>query len=349
MSRILLPRFSVRVFRCAIAAALAFIVSAAIGCEGMSRRHDARVGDINPPPDDVDYQPAAAESSNFPDLIEDMAQKRQDYINHLIGLERAYLNVGDINRANWARRQRELTEKVEVYPYLSEQAPVQQDVHREVVPRDSIAEADVIFDQGYKIWDKMVGVPFVGFAYLNKEEPREAVELFKRVIGEHPTSDKVDDAAYYIGNIYKEFLRHDDPDNELSLRYLRWAWTLDPQTPHPARFDAAVIYDFRLHDRDKATELYHDVLALNEAGNNSNQRFSATRIEQLTDDEGSHLRPDEPRVARRREAAGPAEPASERDAAPTPSDQQPESEMEPESDRDTGAVSSRYPEENDDR
>ncbi|MBX3394132.1 MAG: tetratricopeptide repeat protein [Phycisphaerae bacterium] len=300
MSRIFLSR---RVSTCdlqrsASVIAMAFIaMTAAVGCEGISRRHDARVGDISPPPEDVDFRTASSESANFPDLVEEMVQKRSDYINHLIQMERAYLNVGDINRANWARRQRELTERIEVYPYLTEQTPMQQNVQVQVIPRDSIPEADALFEQGFKLYDKFVGVPFVGFAYLNKPEPRQAVDIFKRVIAEYPTSDKVDDAAYYIGNIYKEFLRHDDPDNELALRYLKWAWTLDPRTPHPARFDAAVIYDFRLHDRDKAIELYHEVLSLEEAGNNSNQRFSATRIAQLSDDDGSHLRPREPRVA----------------------------------------------------
>src|SRR5690606_38581121 len=97
------------------------LILGSLGCEGMSRRHDARVGDITPPPEDGDYRPAAMENANFPDLVEEMARKRQEYINHLIEMERAYLNVGDINRANWARRQRELTEKIEVYPYLTEQ------------------------------------------------------------------------------------------------------------------------------------------------------------------------------------------------------------------------------------
>lgn len=300
-------------FNSAALLTLAFSVAAlgAAGCEGVSRRHDARVGDISPPPRDVDYRSVSSEIANFPDLVEEMIQKRQDYVNHLIKMEREYLNAGDTNRANWARRQRELTEKVEVYPYLTEQTPMQQNVRTEVVPRDSIPEADALFDEGYKLYSKFVGVPFVGFAYLNKPEPRQAVDIFKRVIAEYPTSDKVDDAAYYIGNIYKEFLRHDDPDNELALRYLRWAWTLDPQTPHPARFDSAVIYDFRLHDRARAIELYHDVLALQEAGNNSNQRFSATRIEQLTDDAGSHLKPQEPKVARERRSTPPVDTSRE--------------------------------------
>ncbi len=306
-----------------------------VGCEGISYTHDSRVGDISPPPEDVDYRPAATENANFPDLVEEMMAKRQLYVQHLIQMERAYLDTGDTTRANWARRQRELTEQVEVYPYLTENTPSQMKTQVQVIPRDSIPEADSLFNEGYKLYDKFVGVPFVGFAYLNKPEPRQALDIFKRVIAEYPTSDKVDDAAYFIGNIYKEFLRHDDPDNELALRYLRWAWKLDPRTPHPARFDAAVIYDFRLHDRDKAIELYHDVLALQEAGNNSNQRFSATRIEQLSDDDGSHLRPQDPKVASGNEPY----PASPRTTPASPSSPN----AVPDTTREPGPMSSRFP------
>ena len=54
-----------------------------------------------------------------------------------------------------------------------------------------------------------------------------------------------------------------------------------PQTAHPARFQAAVLYDFRLHDRDRALELYHAVVT-QETGNTSNVHFAVRRIQQLT-------------------------------------------------------------------
>jgi hypothetical protein len=78
------------------------------------------------------------------------------------------------------------------------------------------------------------------------------------------------------------------------VRYYQWAVALDPQTPHAARFQCAVVYDFRRHDRTKSLELYHQVIDLDENHNESNCRFSATRIEQLTDEDRSHLTPKEP-------------------------------------------------------
>ncbi len=268
---------------------LLLILSA--GCEGIARQHDDRVADINPPPEEF-HAVSREELPNFPDLVEEMVSGRRAFIQQLIDLERAYLLAGNTTKANWARRQRELTEALEVYPYLTDTAPEHT---LAIAPEEQIPEADAIYAEAVDLLESFQGVPFTGFLTANHKKARRALAMFKRVLVDYPKSDKVDDCAYYCGEIYKEYLRDDDPDNELAVRYFRWAIALDPQTPHPARFDCAVVYDFRLHIRDKALELYHQVLETDEAGNESNQRFAATRIEQLTDDDTSHLRPVEPR------------------------------------------------------
>ncbi len=271
---------------------VAMLAATVIGCEGVDRKHDSRVGvDIQPPPMGADGLIAAEDLPNIPDKVERMMASRQAYIKEMLALERGYLMHGDTVRANWARRQREVTEGNEVYPYLTNGAPEQRVV---VAPEENIAEADKLYGEGLELFESIQSLPLGAIIKQGGEDPRRALGLFKRVLSEHPKSDKVDDAAFYCGEIYKEYLREDDPDNELAVRYYRWAVALDPTTPHPARFNCAVVYDFRLHSRAKAIELYHDVLESEEAGNHSNQRFAATRIEQLTDDDASHLRPLEP-------------------------------------------------------
>jgi len=268
---------------------IAVLAATVVGCEGIARKHDSRVGvDVQPPPMDAEGLVAAEDLPNIPDKVERMMEAREAYIEEMLALERSYLMHGDTVRANWARRQREVTEAHEVYPYLTDAAPEQRVV---VAPEESIAEADQLYAEGLKLFESLQSLPFGAMIKQGGEDPRRALRLFKRVLSEYPKSDKVDDAAFYCGEIYKEYLREDDPDNELAVRYFRWAFTLDPATPHPARFNCAVVYDYRLHNRAKAIELYHRVLETEEAGNNSNQRYAATRIEQLTDDEGSHLRP----------------------------------------------------------
>ncbi len=267
----------------------ALLVAALVGCEGVARKHDSRVGvNIEPPRLGGDGLVDPKDLPNIPDKVERMMAARLVYLKEMLALERSYLLHGDTVRANWARRQREVTEGNEVYPYLTEGAPEQRVV---VAPEENIAAANKLYADGLALFESIQNLPLGAVIKQGGKDARRALGLFKRVLSEHPKSDKVDDAAFYCGEIYKEYLREDDPDNELAVRYFRWAVLLDPATPHPARFDCAVVYDFRLHNRAAAIELYHEVLDTEEAGNNSNQRFAATRIEQLTDDDASHIRP----------------------------------------------------------
>lgn len=284
----------------AVLSICAVAMSCFLGCEGIGRRHDPQVLDIsNPPEEDAspDFAQRELESANFPDLVERMLANRETllsvrehYFDQLREMERAYLQVGDTVKANWARRQRQRLEEadVEPYPYLTAVPPE----HRVgVAPEVLSAEADEIYDRALALLDEVRGIPFMGHLPHNKRKVREALELFKDVLRDYPKSDKVDDCAFYCGEIYKEYLRSDDPDNELAIRYYKWAFALDPQTPHAARFQCAVVYDFRRVDRVRALELYNQVLDVEEDANMSNQRFAATRIRQLTDDEFSQFRP----------------------------------------------------------
>lgn len=268
-----------------------------LGCEGYKYKHDDRVLERS---EMVRTSPSQdpPEMANMPDLVERMEATRQSflavqqqYVVQLREIERAYLVAGDTVRADWARRQRERVEqvKLQTYPYLTSEAPEQR---VQVAPEQSIPEADDLYNQAKGILNEVRGVPLAGALQHNKKKARQALALFQQVLTDYPKSDKVDDCAFYCGEIYKEYLRDDDPDDELALRYYRWAVELDPQTPHAARFQAAVVWDFRRHNRAKAIEMYHQVLETEENNNMSNQRFAATRIEQLSDDDRSHLRPE---------------------------------------------------------
>jgi len=264
--------------------------AAMTGCEGATRQHDDQVADISKPKpyaEPLPHEREAPADVNYPDLVEAMLEKRQAYVNSIMELERAYLNGGDSDRANWARSQRAQVERVENYPYLTKKTA---EYSPQAAPEESSTEADQLYHKGLSILNTFRRVPLAGVLPANKNKAREALALFKRVLDEHPKSDKVDDAAFWCGEIYKEYLREEDPNDELSVRYYQWAFELDPQTPHPARFQCAVVYDFRKHDRARAIELYHDVME-KETDNSSNVRFSATRVEQLTDEEHSHVRP----------------------------------------------------------
>lgn len=268
----------------------ALVLSAgAAGCQDWDR-HTRAPTDLSQPPDKVAKR-LKDEGADVASTVEDMMRSRKAYLEQLARMEKLYLEIGDLDKANWARRQRERTEMVEVYPYLSER-PLIATV--EVAPEKSIPEADALYDKAKAKLNEVRGLPLTGFLEANRVKAREAQAMFQDLIRKYPKSDKVDDAAFYIAEIYKEYLRKEDPDDALSIRYYQWAWELDPKTPHAARFQCAVVEDFRRHNRKRALELYREVLDV-ETISQSNLRFSASRIEQLTDEEGSHLRPREER------------------------------------------------------
>ncbi|MHC4580675.1 MAG: tetratricopeptide repeat protein, partial [Planctomycetota bacterium] len=78
---------------------------------------------------------------------------------------------------------------------------------------------------------------------------------YNRLIKEHPTSDKIDDAAYKAGVIMEEF-----KDYVVALDYYQSAYKWDPETIHPARFRAARILDKQLHRYAEALELYQEAI-----------------------------------------------------------------------------------------
>lgn len=206
------------------------------------------------------------------DLVEDLALARQNYHQYLTALITYYNQKGFRHKAVWAERELADLKTVKTYRYLVDA----ETPGAKLVPRDSIPEADALYEDGmnYARQGGYRGVPLV----YNTKTLKKALEKFNKVLADYPTSDKIDDAAFYAGEIYKEYFN----DNLRAVQYYQRTWQWNPETEHPARFQAAVIYDFRLHDRDRALELYQQVVQY-ETRNRSNLRFSTRRIQQLTE------------------------------------------------------------------
>src|SRR5581483_3561802 len=72
----------------------------------------------------------------------------------------------------------------------------------------------------------------------------------------YPESDKIDDAAYQLGDIYesksyKQYRR--------AAQYFERCFQWNPNTQFDARLRAARLYDKYLQERTRAMELYRDV------------------------------------------------------------------------------------------
>lgn len=205
------------------------------------------------------------------DLAESVALHRQKYFENLEQLKKYYTEHGYANKHKWASFELEGLRGVKRFRYLMD-----AEIPRESLKAtDAIAQADTIFEKGLDLMKRGGhGIPTI----YRKDRMIEAAEVFRSLITTYPTSDKIDDAAFFCGEIHKEYLPGQE---EIAVRWYERAWTWNPEMAHPAMFQAAVIYDYRLHDRDRALELYQAVVK-NPSSASGNIRFATNRIYDLT-------------------------------------------------------------------
>lgn len=205
------------------------------------------------------------------DLVEAVVSHRSQYHDSLRQLHDYYASHGYATRQEWAAFELKGLKMVKQSRYLLD-AEVPSAALR---PADEIPEADALYEQARELMRRGGhGVPGI----YREDRMVEAANLFRELIERFPSSDKIDDAAFFCGEIHKEYL----PGQELiGVEWYERAWTWNPDTPHPARSQAAVVYDYRLHNRDRALELYRSVLE-HETDNKSRLRFATRRISELT-------------------------------------------------------------------
>lgn len=212
------------------------------------------------------------------DLVEQLVTHRLAYRRTLANLRVYYERHGYAHKESWAAHELKGLNTVNMFRYLMD-AEIPSE---ELRPQASIPEADALYEKGLELMTQGGhGVP----ALYRQDKMIQAAKVFRSLIESYPQSDKIDDAAFMCGEIHKEYL----PGQErIAVRWYERAWTWDPETPHNARFQAAVVYDYRLHDRDRALELYQAVLK-EESRDRSNVRFATRRIHELTADGRSGL------------------------------------------------------------
>jgi hypothetical protein len=87
---------------------------------------------------------------------------------------------------------------------------------------------------------------------------RRSEILLREILEKYPTSDKIADVAYELGDLYegkafKQYAR--------SAAYFERAFQWRKGSRTDARMRAAKLYDKTLNERAKAIELYRDVIA----------------------------------------------------------------------------------------
>lgn len=216
------------------------------------------------------------------DLVEAVISNRNAYDQSLARLQQFYASRGYAEKETWTRYEQDGFRNVKKFRYLmGSEVP-----SAALKPVSSIPAADALYEKGRDLMRSGGhGVPIL----YREDLMVQASDVFRELIEKYPNSDKIDDAAFMLGEIHKEYLKEQE---SIAVTWYERAWTWDSKTPHPARFQAAVVYDYRLHNRDRALELYRTVTEV-ETDNRSNVRFANRRIKELTDE-----RRGEPPVAR---------------------------------------------------
>jgi len=201
-------------------------------------------------------------------LAEYVVSARNAYLKALDNLIDYYQRTDNTFQAKLAVNAKARFDPVRTYMYFMEAEVPPANLK----PVDVIPDANALFDKAHGLYRRGKILP----AITDYPKEKEALLLFKEMVRKYPQSDKIALAAYYIGEILKEYCNED----LLAVQWYQRAWQWDPNIVKPARFQAAAVYDYRLQDKDKAVELYRQVIQ-HEQFNQSNVAFSHRRLKEL--------------------------------------------------------------------
>jgi len=220
----------------------------------------AAPGEAETPPRPIDLQAETIEAQVGPKveadltglgevgLVEEVARTRKAYGRALAALNDFYTARGAMHKIEWAASEMAAFEKVPKIQYLL----VAELAGPDLKPSRSIEAADQLYTEGLHYKD------YPAFPPGKKDYLKVALEKFQTIIEKYPQSDKIDDAAFRMGEIYGGWYFQ---DFARAVQSYQRCWEWNPESEHPALFNAAKIYDEKLKNRVKAVELYNRVVA----------------------------------------------------------------------------------------
>ena len=190
-------------------------------------------------------KPLKPTNVNDAEHIERVLAARKEYQLSLINLYQHYEKVGDRGRMKWVE------EELKTY-HLMTKPSYRLDI-ADVPPatleaKTNIKEANNLYTEAMKYKDKGVGTDYL----LNQ---KRAEILLQEILQKYPTSDKIADVAYQLGELYEgRAFKQADRAAAYFERSFQWR----KGTHNDALMRAALIYDRTLSDRTKAIEIYRE-------------------------------------------------------------------------------------------
>jgi tetratricopeptide (TPR) repeat protein len=246
-------------------AAVVLLATLIVGCEantGTSQLLPPRTATYTPP--DPNRPLTTPATSGEIDLVEKMAGLRRDYRSSLQAMIQYYSASGNHQKVTWAREELTALDRIPQYQYI---------IEAEIMPAtlkatDRIPAADQMYQEAEKLRRDAGFIPLM----ITKDVQllRAALRKYGQLISSYPTSDKIDDAAYKMGEIHEGL-----GDYTIAVKFYQRAYQWDPATPYPARFQQAEILDKKLHNRAEALKVYQE--AIEKEGRYTDRRLMAER------------------------------------------------------------------------
>lgn len=202
------------------------------------------------------------------ELVEKLLVARRDYQKTLENLRVHYIQAGDIERAKWAE------EELRQYHRIAKPAyRLELDVPPPTLRgAANVVEANKLYTRAMTYKDKGWGNDYI-------DNQRRAELLLQELLTKFPQCNRIDDAAYALGDIY-ESKAFKQPRR--AAQYFERCFQWNPNTQRDARLRAARIYDRELQERQRAIELYREVTT-----HDTDQRRIQEATRRLTDLSGT--------------------------------------------------------------
>src|SRR5262249_20041177 len=197
-------------------------------------------------PSESQTDPKAANSASDVQKVERLLAARKEYQTALEQLRTHYIANGDLERKKWAE------EELIQYHRINKQA-FRMEL---VVPPPTlqagynIKEANELYRQAMTYKDKGWQTDYI-------DNQRRAEILLQQILTQYPQSSRISDTAYQLGDIdeSKAFKQY----RLAGVYYERW-FQWNKHAPLDARLRAARVYDKFVLDRNRAIELYKEVI-----------------------------------------------------------------------------------------
>jgi hypothetical protein len=177
-------------------------------------------------------------------MCERVLAARKEYQESLEALRSHYIATGEIERARWAE------DELLQFHRMNKQA---YHLELDVPPPNlqalyNIPEANELLRRALTYKDKGWGNDYV-------DNQRRAELLLQQLLTKHPQSDKISDAAYYLGDLYESRAYR---QLERAAMYFERCFQWNPKTQFDARLRAAQLYE-RLGETAHAADIYKEI------------------------------------------------------------------------------------------